>query len=278
MNIRRILIPILITILASSAFAEIVKPKKGGKFTLMDSRGKEYKYWIVDKNKEIQFEIQGIANAKIYVRSEMGEKVELTVNVDDYKVKVFTIEEEKSQIAKAEGFKNLTRAKVITVIMPKGKHTLSMKPDKKVIIRISSVKKKTYITMAPHRHDGGLVLISADEEFAYYQTTPKKAVEYNILGEGTVTLYTRLIYTSEMMGVQKYKLRVQFDEEDPTTYEFETVNSTVSYFRNDGKIIPGKAQKIKLKIPKGKHNLKMFTEDSNTVALRLMLPMSMIKN
>lgn len=268
---------ITIALLFGLASSKVVTPEEGGKKTSIIVKDKSYDYWLINRNGEAKFTVSGIATARIYVRTEVGKKPNITIKLDNTKLKSITIDEKQSNIAHTKVFNKVTKAWTINLKIPRGKHILSLESDDEIIVRLTSKKKVSYIAMAPQRHDGGMVLVAGEEEFGYYRCSQDKAVEYVLIGPGTTTLYTRLLFSPGMMGTQHYKLRIQVDNNEPTIYEFESKASAVSYFRNNGQIIPGKAKKIKIKIPKGKHTISVKPTGSIPVAVRLMLPMSMIK-
>ncbi len=259
-------------------FAKQAKHTRGGKKTNIVVKGKKYTYWYLKKGDEAQFDITGYANAKIYVRTQGGSEQNITVNMDDKKVESLTIKEKTSKLTSSKKLGIITKAKTIPIKIPRGKHILSVHSDDgKILVRVTYKKKSSDITMAPQKHDGGMVLVVGEQELGYYRSSKNKAVEYILNGGGTVTLYTRLIFSPAMLGTQHYKLKVQIDSEKPTIYEFETVASSVSYFRGDGKVIPGKAKKIKIKIPEKKHKITIQPEGTVPVAVRLMIPISLLK-
>jgi len=259
-------------------FAKTAKHTRGGKKTDVVVKNKKYTYWYLKKGDEAKFDITGYADAKIYVRTQGGKKQNITVNLDDKKIASLTIEEKTSKLAASKKLGIITKAKTIKVKIPHGKHILSVySDDGKILVRVTYKKKSSDITMAPQKHDGGMVLVAGEQELGYYRSSKEKAVEYTINGGGTVTLYTRLIFSPAMMGAQHYKLKVRIDSEKPTIYEFETTASSVSYFRGDGKVIPGKAKKIKIKIPEKRHKITIQPEGTVPVAVRLMIPMNLLK-
>ena len=265
-------------LLLGIVFAKTARHELGGKKTYVVVNGKKYQYWYLKKGDIAKFSITGYATAKIYVRTQSGEKRNITIYLDDKKVKSFVVDEKVSKKSSEKHLGIITKAKTMELKIPRGKHTIKIHSDDgRVLVRVTYRKKSTGITMAPQKHDGGMVLVANEQELGYYRASKDKAVEYVINGGGTVTLYTRLIFSPEMMGTQHYKLKIQIDDEKPTIYELETVPSSVSYFRGDDKVIPGKAKKIKIKVPKNRHKITVQPEGTTPVAVRLIIPMSMLK-
>ena len=272
------IVAISIFILVILAFGKTIPPKKSSGKVSLSFDGKKYDYWISEPDKVVEYELSGPLTTKIYIRAESKTKPQVKIKMNGEEVKTLTVENGISQQSKVKGFNKITKAETVMIKIPRGKHILTIESDKRIIVRLHSKQKKQNITLAPQRHDGGMVLVSDEEEYGYYRCSKNKGVQYVLLGKGTITIYTRLIFSPGMMGTQHYTLNIQIDDEKPVLYEFETEASSVSYFENDKKIIPGKAQKVNLKIPKGKHTVSITTEDSQPIAVRLTLPMSMIKN
>ncbi len=267
---------LILAVLAATLGREIA-PAEGPKKTKVVVDGKSYNYWLVDADVPAKFEVSGLGTVKIFVRTEAGTERVVTVLLDSVRVAVDTVAKKASRKAKSRAFKRISKAHTILLRVPRGKHTLDVVVDGPAAVRAVSKKKTRTVSMVPQEHAGGLVLVANEEEYGYYIATKKKPVVFSILGKGKVTLYTRLIYTPGMMGTQHYHLVVQLDDEKPVVYEFETEPSGVSYFRNDKSSVPGKAKKIKVDIPKGTHTLRVYPKGKKRVAIRLAMPLGMVK-
>lgn len=274
--IRKTII-LLIAVFIGISFAGLAAPIKGGKKVYLESKGKKYSYWFLAAKKDIEYRFSGILKVEISIRTEAGKKTNVFLGFDKEKVETVYVDEKASTASKVSVFKNVSKPKTMKMTIPKGKHKISISADNDIIVRVTTQKPKSYVSMAPQKHAGGIVLVSNEEEYAYYRASMDKAVEYSVIGEGTVTLYTRLIYSQGMLGNQHYRVSVQIDGDEPTIYEFETEASPATYFRGDGKVIPGKAKKIQIKVPAGRHTIKILPANSAAIAVRMMMPKSMLK-
>ena len=275
MRLRVIIVGIIM--LSSVLFGGSISPRKGPKPTYLSIGGKRYKYWLCETGKTIHFDLKGPGETRVFIRTEAGKNPEVKVFLDDEKIKTITIKEEKSKKSDVKKIDNITKAETFKVKIPYGKHTLSFTPDTDVIIRVSLTKSEKYYSFAPQRHSGGMVLIARETEYGYYKSIKEHPVECEIIGDGTIKIYSRLLYSKDMKGTHHYSVAISIDGAEPTVYEFETEPSSVSYFRTDGDIIPSKAGKINVKIPSGKHTITISPVNSNPIAVRVLIPQSMLK-
>ncbi len=276
MRIRFIAAVLLLSLL-SLLGAKALKTDKGGKKIAIEVDGKKYDYWLVKKGKEIKNEISGIATVTFYVRKALDTSPTVEIKVDDKKLKTISIAANKSEKAAAEGFDKLTKAKKIKLKIPKGKHIIKIKTDEKILIRASYTKKQKQYTFAPQYHSGGMALVVDENEYGYYKSIKEHPVQCLIYGGGKITVYSRLLYSTGTMGTQHYTVLVSIDDGKVTAYEFETKPSDVAYFRSHDDIIPSKAGQIKIEVPDGKHTVTIAPGDSKEIAVRVMIPESMVK-
>jgi len=276
MRIRFIAAVLLLSLL-SFLSAKALKPDKGGKRIAIEVDSKKYDYWFVKKGKEIKYEISGIATVTFYIRKGLDTNPTVEIKVDNEILKTIPISANKSEKAATESFDKLTKAQKIKLKIAKGKHTITITTNDEIFIRASYTKKQKQYTFAPQYHSGGMALVVDENEYGYYKSIKEHPVQCLLNGGGTITVYSRLLYSTGTMGTQHYTVLVSIDDGKVTAYEFETKASDVAYFRSHEDIIPSKAGQIKIEVPEGKHTVTIAPGDSKEIAVRVMIPESMVK-
>ncbi len=274
MRLSRTFLIALILALAAVSWAKIFPPEGKHKTIYIRIKGKKYRYWKCDK--KIEFIVDGEREGKLFIRTVEGKKPKIKIYLDGDKIKEFVLDEKVSKKAKSS-VKNITRARVVKVKIPKGKHKLTIKTSDDIYVRLSAKKKIKYYAYVPQKHAGGIVLVAHETEYGYYKSIKSHPVMFEMIGKGKVKIMTRLLYDKTMRGRQHYSVVVQIDDNKPTVYEFETEPSTVSYFRTEHEVIPSKAGQIIVNIPEGKHNVYVYPGDSRVIAVRILVPEYMVK-
>jgi hypothetical protein len=251
-------------------------PQKGTKLAVVKVNNKNYKYWLVEQSKPTFFEVEGPSMVQIFLRTEAGKKTDIKFTVDGLNPVLKTLEQKESK-SSAKGFSKITDAKVFQLKVEKGKHKISIESNSKILVRVVFKKKLESVALVPFEHAGSVVVVSNETELGYYFGTKDKQMRFTILGPGTVTVDSRLIYDKSSMGKQSYILGTKLDADAEKTYQFETEPSGVTTLKMDKTSIPGKVKSAKIKIGEGKHTLSVYSVGSSKVAVRLSLPLSMLK-
>ena len=271
---------IMIILFSSILFARnanLISPSSKGKTTIVQVNGKKYIYWICEPDESLYYDIIGSGSVTIYIRTEAKVNPNVRICIDGRKVKKLTLNEPASKKSKNKLLKNISKAKKVHLKIPKGKHRLVISSDKKILVRTVKGKSIRYYAYVPQKHSGGMVLVSHETEYGYYKSIENHPVQCEIIGPGRIKVLTRYLYTQEMMGNQHYSVSVSIDAGKPTIYEFETQPSTVAFFRTDSDIVPSKAGKIEIEIPPDSHNVIISPTNSNPIAVRILIPDSMLK-
>ncbi|MCD6594099.1 hypothetical protein J7L68_00260 [bacterium] len=273
----RIVIGIIFLIFSFVFATNVISPIGKTKTVNLDVDGKKYTYWICEPGESLYYDIIGSGSVKIYLRTESGATANVKISLDGRKIKTVNVDKQISKKAQTKTMKNITKAKKITVKIPRKKHRLTISTDKKILLRTVKSKNIKYYSYVPQKHSGGMVLVSRETEYGYYKSIESHPVQCEIIGDGTITVYSRFLYSNGMMGNQHYSVSVSIDAGRPTIYEFETRQSSTAFFRTDNDIIPSKAGKIKIVIPEGNHKVTISPTNSNQIAVRILIPSSMLK-
>ena len=250
----RIVIGIIFLIFSFVFATNVISPIGKTKTVNLDVDGKKYTYWICEPGESLYYDIIGSGSVKIYLRTESGATANVKISLDGRKIKTVNVDK---QIRK--------------------KHRLTISTDKKILLRTVKSKNIKYYSYVPQKHSGGMVLVSRETEYGYYKSIESHPVQCEIIGDGTITVYSRFLYSNGIMGNQHYSVSVSIDAGRPTIYEFETRQSSTAFFRTDNDIIPSKAGKIKIVIPEGNHKVTISPTNSNQIAVRILIPSSMLK-
>jgi len=128
-------------------------------------------------------------------------------------------------------------------------------------------KKGRFMSIQPAGGKGVILLVKGTEQ-TYFQLNQSKEMKLSLEGPGTLKVFTRLNFTSDLKGPHKYSLEIKEGETITKIYSSASDRSNASY--RDLKFIPGKSRKFTLEIPKGAHTYRFSLKESpsGSVSLR----------
>jgi len=75
-----------------------------------------------------------------------------------------------------------------------------------------------------------------------------------------------------MKGRINYQIQVKSKEEVVNTFHLSSKRSDVTVYKNDQKLVPGKAREIVINIPEGRNSFEIYPIDSGSYLGRLLFP------
>ena len=270
---------LLLLILGFSVLACAVglKPAKKAKVVKVTVAGKSYTYYLAKKGGFLDFKVGKAKRLKIFVRTSLTKNTAgwVDIYINGQKYKRVKIKHDKSRKAYAKGVSAITKATVVKLKAPRVAKKIRIRGDGDILVRAVTMPK-SFVVIQPIKSAGTLSLINNEREFIYSKATSSKPAEYTIFGSGAIVIYSRLIYQPGMLGTQRYSLVVTVDGKK-TVYDFETEKSSQSYFRNDKKLLPSRANKVRIKLSgKSVHKI-VIKPTGGDVAVRLLAQKSMVK-
>ena len=135
-------------------------------------------------------------------------------------------------------------------------------------------KKMEWLTYSPMTPVEPVELISQEENVKYYRFSKDKPLKVELTGPTEMRIFTRIENHYNMKGRIHYRLQVKDNNNVVYTYQLSSTHSETTVYKDDTKLIPGKACEFVIEVPKGKHvyEITPLDEDKSTVLGRTMIP------
>jgi hypothetical protein len=229
-------------------------------------------YYALEKGNESILRLSGPGKLKLYTRAHFADKND--------KAAVYTIaysinggKEQKLKVTNEEPAKNSTyppgmlgipgKSKRFEVDVPIGTNHIKFRlidNNKPVAIRYIFKAVKTnydWITFAPRKYEGVYEIITNETVSVYYKFSKNNPLSVNVIGPTQVMLYNRLAFDQHMDGSVHYRMQVKENGKVINTYQLSNRLSDVSFFKEMKNVTPGKASKIVINVPEGKHTYEI---------------------
>jgi uncharacterized membrane protein YkoI len=298
MKIQIISLLILFCLSATDAIAQkkSVKPGETAEYTNIVVSGNNHKYYYLNSEKDESLKIDGPSELRIITRAIFKNKEQKKLNysvlciIDDNKPKKISFKDVKRSTEALFEDRKLGEPGSLqdfTIILKKGIHKISIKsltPKVDILAKFVTkhIKKKDTKTWVPYetisKHEEVDIVIN--EEIVHYDRfTKDNPLKVKVNGPTMLKVFTRVENNDDMQGRVNYRVQVRQNGEVVNTYQISTIRSDVALYKNDEKLVPGKAQEITIEVPKGKHIYEIYPIDENTRSLlgRLFIPTDDIK-
>jgi hypothetical protein len=127
-------------------------------------------------------------------------------------------------------------------------------------------------------------VVTKTKERKYYVMTADKPIEFSLNGPTTVDISTRLLFTMDMKGEQRYTVSVTQDTltghaQEVAAMTFTTRKSPVSTLASAGPLVPAEGKRLKLTVPSGRHHYRIHLSGTaaREAGVRIMVPRSAIR-
>jgi hypothetical protein len=268
--------------LAGKINYRVFKPEGGDKHEFLKSDGKKYKYFILEQNRVIEFNVSGPTRAKIRVRPglEGGIKsadFEIQIWENDKLIAGRKANSRKSRLSTNNKGVDIGLARDIFFKVPRGKHSYKIRVVssniKKFYVRFYQEKKKRkpkYVTYKPSEFDKTVKLKSEKSNITYYLVDKDGGASLTILGPAEIRVYCRANFDKNIKEKTKFGLGVFENGEAVKKFTGIAKKSSKTVFEDRTDLIPSTLHKYTLRIPSGKHNytFKKINSAAPTLAIR----------
>lgn len=139
--------------------------------------------------------------------------------------------------------------------------------------------KQSWVLYTPDAFARTETIVTKGKERKFYVATPSRPIEFSVAGPADVRIVTRLLFTANMKGTQRYTLNILEDgllgrERQVSTYTFTAKKSRVSTLAGGSKVVPARGRTVTIHLPDGRHRLRLAFTDTQAaeVAVRLLIP------
>lgn len=269
---------------------QYLKPTTFDQSAKLNIAGKTRTYFVLDKTSQVNFSVEGPSQLKIMSRLQLK-----SVNAEpDYTIELQIEGSKKSRSIhhssrlseKAEStldsnmFIGVLRSKVIDI--PAGKHNVILRvPDgstDKVFVRISQKTNEftggtAVVAMTPFEFTTEVELITDEVAYPYYRVGNTDKAALRLVGPATLKVLSRIEFSPEMKGSQKWKVQVLEDGKMKKSFNLSAGSSDVIRYRNPSPLVPSRAETFFVEVPEGEHVYEFrMTDDPRTALLRFLLP------
>lgn len=284
---------LLLTCFAAShiAFAEdgfvYLKPSTFDQSTKLTVAGKSRTYFVIERDAQVSAIVEGPSQLKVMSRLELPNPTAqpdytLEVQIEGSK-RPRTIHHTSKISEKAESgasFVGVLRSKVIDI--PAGKHNVIIKlpegSSDKVYIRLSLKTNEftggtAVVAMTPFEYTSEVELVSDEVIYPYYRIGSNDRAVLKLVGPATLKVLSRIEFSPEMKGSQKWKVQVLEDGRVKKNYSMTAGSSDVIQYKSPSPFLPSRAETFFVEIPDGEHIYEFrMVDDRRTSILRFLLP------
>jgi hypothetical protein len=176
--------------------------------------------------------------------------------------------------------------KILEIELGPGEHSLEFKPGKEspsVIARYlfnkTKLKKVNWVMLSPSPPNEPVDLVTRENIIHYYRFSEKKPLKIKINGPTTLRILTRFENHYNMKGRIDYRVQLKENGKIIHTYLLSSTYSEVTAYKNNLKLVPGKANEFFIQVPSGSHNYTVvpMDKDKNTILARVLFPKKDVK-
>jgi hypothetical protein len=117
-------------------------------------------------------------------------------------------------------------------------------------------------------------LVTKEEIVKYYRFSATNPLKIEVTGPTKLQLLSRFENHFQMKGAILYRLQIKEKGKVLNTYQLSNRTSGITVYKNNEKLIPGKASEIMINVPKGTHIYEIIPldQDKNTLLGRVLIP------
>ncbi len=286
---------LLWSILSIQCFAggwDLIIPEKGDHLKLRIN-GNSSSYWRLDHDAETVIKVEGPTVLQLFTRAGLPDKKKETL----YGIIAVRDNEERYFIGRGSvrtsGVKNpknpderITESRSIELKVPAGRHEFSFKKPREVkapvYVRYLIEKEEetiSYVAFLPRDFYKEVKLSIKEREYIYYRSTKDEPVELEVFGPTRIRGIARLEFDHSIRGDHMYRVQIKESDKIMNTVPLTGVVSGIASYVEPTEKLPARGENFYIDIPEGKHNIKVFTPDSDiSVLFRFYIPQKDLGN
>jgi len=137
-----------------------------------------------------------------------------------------------------------------------------------------NTRKKDWLPFSPMQPSEPVDLVTKEEIVKYYRFSATNPLKIEVTGPTKLQLLSRFENHFQMKGAILYRLQIKEKGKVLNTYQLSNRTSGITVYKNNEKLIPGKASEIMINVPKGSHIYEIIPldQDKNTLLGRVLIP------
>lgn len=265
-----------------------LKPKEAGGAISVVSLGKTRTYYPLSSTRSTIVEVKGPGELRILTRARFVQKAEDEL---DYRI-FYKVDGAEEHILDIEGVMRAQDAKYkdealgipgeskdAKIKIGRGYHAIELmlrdslpRISARYLFAPRKQKKTKWVALAPLSPVEPVDLFAAEETAHYYRFSKEKPLKIEIIGPTELRVLTRIENSFDMKGRANYRLQIRQNGQVLQSYQLSSRRSETTAYKNNPKLVPGKAREIVFKVPKGKQQYEMVPLDKGTLLGQIMFP------
>jgi hypothetical protein len=133
-------------------------------------------------------------------------------------------------------------------------------------------KKTKWVSLAPRSPVEPVDLLAGEGTAHYYRFSPERPLRIDIIGPTELRIMTRVENSFDMKGKTNYRLQIKEEGKVLQSFQLSSTRSETTTYRNNPKLVPGKARVIVFKVPRGRQHYEIVPLDKTSVLGQIMFP------
>ncbi|HSD63170.1 MAG TPA: hypothetical protein VLB50_05200 [Ignavibacteriaceae bacterium] len=269
----------------------IIKPLNQKEKTILKESGKNRVYYPVKQNEPSIILVTGPGKLTVKTRSSVSNNENRTTYTIYYNIdgsRDIEVNFKDIDASKKNNNTNYTFSTIqdIVIELGPGEHTLNFRAKDaghNIIARYLYSKlrdkKLNWVMLSPSPANEPVDLVSHENVIHYYRFSEKRPLKIKIIGPTLLRVLTRFENHYSMKGSINYRLQLKEDGKVLHTYLLSSSFSDITTYKNNNKLIPGKAREFYIEVPRGKHTYTItpMDKDKNTILARVLFPKKDVK-
>jgi len=182
----------------------------------------------------------------------------------------------------------LGNARIAYIEVPSGQHVYKFNRESKdkdrlyfrFYSRTSDMDAQSKnVVFAPVKYTTAVNLIVKEERSSYYRVGPLDSVTVSVIGPTTMQVLIRLEFDATMVTDQKFLIRVYEDGRPKQIIPFRSQPSDIADYQGRSDKIAGKADKLFVEVPRGKHEYTFeILNNGHSALMRFFIPRKALTN
>ena len=259
-------------------------------------QGRLLNYYPLDQGATLELTVQGPETLRVLSRVEFGRD---STDEKSYYVRYERGDGKKGHIGcKATATAgailadsqsvHLGNARIAYIEVPSGQHSYRFSRESKdkeklyfrFYVQSSDMEAQSQnVIFTPAKYTAAVNLIVKEEQSTYYRVGPQDSVTVSLIGPTTMQVLSRLEFDATMVADQKFLIRVYEDGKPKQIIPFRSQPSDIADYQGRSDKIAGKADKLFVEVPRGKHEYAFeIINDGHSALMRFFIPRKALAN
>ena len=265
-----------------------IKPKEAGGGVAIVSLGKTRTYYPLNSKRLSTIDVKGPGELRILTRARFGPKEPDEL---DYSI-VYKIDGAEERTLDVEGVTRSEDAKYkdaalgkpgeskdLALKIERGYHSIELvmkdslpKVSARFLYAPARQKKTRWVAMTPLSPIEPVNLFAGEGTAHYYRFSNLKPLRIDIIGPTELRILTRVENTFDMKGRANYRIQIRQGGQVLQSFQLSSKRSETTTYRNNSKLVPGKAREIVFKVPRGRQQYEIVALDKGSLLGQIMFP------